>query len=85
MQELGHAGASPPRIELLTEREIEVLKLVARGLTNQEIADQLVVSKRTVDSHSNSILAKLRLTNRTQAALYALREGLVGLHDQAST
>jgi NarL family two-component system response regulator LiaR len=82
MQELGQAGASPSPIELLTEREIEVLKLVARGLTNQEIADKLVVSKRTVDSHINSILAKLRLTNRTQAALYALREGLVGLHEE---
>ena len=82
MQELGQAGASPPLAEVLTEREIEVLKLVARGLTNQEIADELVVSKRTVDSHTNSILAKLHLANRTQAALYALRQGLVGLHDE---
>jgi len=82
MQELGQAGASPPLTELLTEREIEVLKLVARGLTNQEIADELVVSKRTVDSHTNSILTKLKLANRTQAALYALRQGLVSLHDE---
>jgi len=82
MQELGQAGASPPLTDLLTEREIEVLKLVARGLTNQEIADELVVSKRTVDSHTNSILTKLRLDNRTQAALYALRQGLVSLHDE---
>lgn len=82
MQELGQAGASPPLTELLTEREIEVLKLVARGLANQEIADELVVSKRTVDSHTNSILTKLRLDNRTQAALYALRQGLVSLHDE---
>jgi NarL family two-component system response regulator LiaR len=82
MQELGQAGASPPLTELLTEREIEVLKLVARGLTNQEIADELVVSKRTVDSHTSSILTKLKLANRTQAALYALRQGLVSLHDE---
>jgi NarL family two-component system response regulator LiaR len=82
MQELGQAGASPPLTELLTEREIEVLKLVARGLANQEIADELVVSKRTVDSHTSSILTKLKLANRTQAALYALRQGLVSLHDE---
>jgi NarL family two-component system response regulator LiaR len=68
----------PPRQgkELLTEREVEVLKLVAQGLPNKEIADHLVVSERTVRTHVGNILGKLHLANRTQAALYAIREGL---------
>ncbi len=81
MQELGGVRPAPAPGDLLTERELEVLKLMARGLNNAEIADALVVSKRTVDSHTNSILAKLQVSNRTQAALYALRQGLVSLHD----
>ncbi len=63
----------------LTERELEVLKLVAQGLSNQGIADSLVVSERTVGKHVGNILEKLHLANRTQAALYALREGLTTL------
>ena len=53
------------------------LRLVARGLTNQEIAEELVISERTVRTHVSHILEKLHLANRTQAALYALREGLL--------
>jgi NarL family two-component system response regulator LiaR len=63
----------------LTEREVEVLKLVAEGLSNQEISELLHVSERTVGKHVGSILDKLQLPNRTQAALYALRQGLVQL------
>jgi NarL family two-component system response regulator LiaR len=53
--------------------------LVAQGLTNQEIADRLIISERTVRTHVGNILDKLHLANRTQAALYALREGLADL------
>lgn len=63
----------------LTEREVEVLQLVARGITNQEIANVLVVSERTVRTHISNILSKLHLANRTQATLYALREGIADL------
>jgi NarL family two-component system response regulator LiaR len=63
----------------LTDREVEVLQLVAQGLTNQEIAQSLVISERTVGNHIGSILRKLHLANRTQAALYALRQGLATL------
>jgi NarL family two-component system response regulator LiaR len=69
----------PPTEEPLTEREVEVLSLVAQGLSNQEIAEKLVVSERTVRTHVSNILGKLHLANRTQAALYAVREGLAGL------
>lgn len=60
----------------LTEREVEILTLVAQGLPNQEIADRLVLSERTVRTHMTNILSKLHLANRTQAALYALRKGM---------
>jgi len=73
------SDASPPG-HSLTEREVTVLKLVARGLTNQEIADELVISEWTVRTHVSNILDKLHVANRTQATLYALREGLASLH-----
>jgi NarL family two-component system response regulator LiaR len=79
MRELQRSSDLPPTESPLTEREVEVLKLVARGLSNQEIADRLVVSERTVRTHVSNILGKLHLANRTQAALYALREGLANL------
>lgn len=61
---------------LLTKREIETLRHIARGLSNQEIALALVVHERTIAKYVSSILDKLRVTNRTQAALYAIREGI---------
>ncbi len=69
----------PPHTEILTKRETLILKHVAQGLTNQEIADRLVISERTVRTHISNILGKLHLANRTQAALYALREGIASL------
>jgi NarL family two-component system response regulator LiaR len=69
----------PPTEQPLTEREVEVLKLVAQGLSNREIGMELVISERTVGNHISNILDKLHLANRTQAALYALREGLASL------
>ncbi len=62
---------------LLTEREMEVLKLIARGFTNNQIAKHLVVSVGTVKGHVSNILSKLQLADRTQAAVYAWREGLI--------
>lgn len=61
----------------LSERELEVLRLIAAGLPNQEIAEKLVIGERTVKSHVSNILSKLHLADRTQAAVYAWREGLV--------
>lgn len=60
----------------LTAREMETLRLIARGLTNNEIANSLSVAERTIAKYVSSILDKLHLANRTQAALYAIREGL---------
>lgn len=65
--------------EPLTEREAEVLLLVARGLSNQEVAEALAIRERTVSTHVSNILNKLHLANRTQATLYALKEGLITL------
>jgi NarL family two-component system response regulator LiaR len=66
----------------LTEREVAILKLVAQGLTNLDIANFLVISEQTVRTHVSNILSKLHLANRTQAALFALRKGLASIQDQ---
>lgn len=75
------AANRPLTDDPLTEREVEVLRLVAQGLSNQEIAKTLTISERTVGNHIGSILRKLHLANRTQAALYALRRGLVDINN----
>jgi len=81
LKEISHASDQPTSPDPLTEREVEVLKLIARGLNNQEIAETLVVSVATVYTHVSKVLDKLHLASRTQAALYALREGLASLYD----
>ena len=71
--------ADETALQTLTDREIEVLQFVARGRTNQDIAAQLGIDERTVRVHVTHILQKLDLHNRTQAALFALRNGLAVL------
>ena len=79
LKELSRPSGRPPTADPLTPREVEVLRLVARGWSNQEIADELFISETTVRTHVSNILGKLHLASRTQAALFALREGLASL------
>jgi len=69
--------------EILTEREIEVLKLATRGLSNQEIANELYLSLRTVQAHLSHIFNKLQVSSRTEAVVHALKEGWVSLNDSS--
>ena len=79
LQEIAHPSDRPPTPDPLTKREAEVLLLVAQGLSNRDIASKLNISDPTVRSHVSNIMSKLHLATRIQAALYALREGLVSL------
>jgi NarL family two-component system response regulator LiaR len=81
LDELQHADRQSLSEEPLTQREVEVLRLIAQGYENREIAEKLVISDATVRTHVSNILGKLHLASRTQAALYALREGLASLED----
>lgn len=73
--------AAAPELEPLTDRETAVLNLVAKGMTNKDIAASLFVSEATVRTHVSNILAKLHMANRVQATLYALRKGLARLEE----
>jgi len=81
LEELGQPVKQPLTPDPLTEREVDVVRLVAQGLSNRQIADQLVIGEATVRTHVGNILTKLHLANRVQATLYALREGLTSLDE----
>jgi NarL family two-component system response regulator LiaR len=79
--ELKRPAVVPSSPDPLTDRELEVLRQVASGLSNSEIAERLVITEATVRSHMSNILAKLNLSNRVQATLYALQEGIISLDE----
>ena len=81
LDELVQPPEKPPTLDPLTQRELEVLRLVAQGLENTQIAAEFVISEATVRTHVSNIMNKLHLASRTQAALYALREGIASLDD----
>jgi NarL family two-component system response regulator LiaR len=81
LSELSHPPREPLTVDPLTERELDVLRQVAQGKSNKEIAEQLVIAEMTVRAHVSNILGKLHLASRTQAALYALRKGIATLED----
>lgn len=81
LSELHHPPEAPLTTDPLTLRELDVLRSIAQGLSNREIGERLVITERTVCTHVSNILGKLHLASRTQAALYALKEGLSSLED----
>ncbi len=77
MQEFSAPKSNEAMVEQLTAREMDVLRLIAKGKSNKEIADNLIVSEKTIKTHVSNILSKLHLADRTQVAIYALRQRLV--------
>jgi NarL family two-component system response regulator LiaR len=82
LQQFRGSAEDEKQVEELTDREVEVLRLMAQGYSNQEIARLLVLSPATVHTHVSRILTKLNVASRTQAALYALRKGIVSLDEK---
>src|ERR1041385_660439 len=83
LQELSQSAQQEQQLtpDPLTEREVDIIRLVAQGLSNRQIAEQLVIGEATVRTHVGNVLNKLHLANRVQATLYALREGLTSLDE----
>ncbi len=86
LEEITHPAQTPTtpgklQVEHLTERELEVLRMMAQGQSNRAIASRLKVSEATVRTHVSNVLGKLHLANRVQATLYALREGIASLEN----
>jgi len=79
----GQEPSAPPQMQDLSEREVEILRLAAKGMGNQEIAQMLFLSRRTVQSHLVNIFRKMDVGSRTEAVLQALRKGWFGLDDIA--
>jgi two-component system response regulator NreC len=79
LQRAEHTGGPGRSFDVLTDREREVLVLIAQGRTNQEIADQLVISVKTVNRHRENIMAKLNLHSRVELVRYAIEKGLIEL------
>jgi len=81
LRELSPRTDRDPQSDLLTDRELQVLRLIAQGQTNRQIAEELSIAEATTRSHVTRILSKLNVDSRTQAALYALREGIASLDE----
>ncbi len=85
LNELSNPSQKPLTPDPLTAREMEILKLVAQGKSNKDIAENLVIAEETVHTHVSNILNKLHLASRTQAALFALKEGIASVEDIPET
>lgn len=83
LEEVFHPSEKPLSPDPLTKREVEVLKVLAKGKGNRVIADELSISETTVRTHVSNILGKLHLASRTEAALYALKEGVANLESDS--
>ena len=85
LAELSHPAEKPLTPDPLTARELDILRLIAQGQSNKEISEKLVIAEETVHTHVSNILSKLHLASRTQAALYALKEGIASVEDIPET